>query len=155
MTSIFKFYVQKWLQSHVPHVRKIIFDSGDRSWLFVTWPWPWSVLSVSLILIFTIFTSPLRLLWSSFEQKLSILLTQGFVIRKRQNLNFDLTLTRDLRSINNFKYYAEKSRGELSSAVSPGLIRPLVPEIAGGGRSGPPPPPQTVVGTEIAQTVPG
>ena len=40
-----------------------------------------------------IFTSPLRLLWLSFKQKLSILPAQGFVIQKRQNLIFDLTLT--------------------------------------------------------------
>ena len=46
-----------------------------------------------------IFTSPLKLLWQSFEQKLSILPTLGFVIQKRQNLNFDLTFTRDLMLI--------------------------------------------------------
>ena len=40
-----------------------------------------------------IFTSPLRLLWLRFKQKLSILPAQGFVIQKRQNLIFDLTLT--------------------------------------------------------------
>ena len=48
-----------------------------------------------------IFTSPLKPLWPSFEQELSILPTLCFVIQKRQNLTFDLTLTHELRSILN------------------------------------------------------
>ena len=43
--------------------------------------------------------SPLRLFWLSFEQKLLILPSLGVIIQKRQNLTFDLTLTRELRSI--------------------------------------------------------
>ena len=69
----------------------------------------------------------------SLEQKLSILSAPGFVIQKRQNLNFDLTLTRDTRSILNLKYALGRSRGELSKVTSRGPIPPLVLEIAGGG----------------------
>ena len=47
-----------------------------------------------------------------------------------------------------------RSREELSNAASQGSI-PLVLEIAGGGSDPTPPPPQAVVGTEIAQAVPG
>ena len=43
-----------------------------------------------------IFTNILWSFWLSFGQELS---TLGFVIQKRQNLAYDLTLTRDLRSI--------------------------------------------------------
>ena len=46
-----------------------------------------------------IFTSPLRSLCLSFEQKLSISPALGFVIQKRQNLTVDLNLTRELTSI--------------------------------------------------------
>ena len=80
----------------------ILVTFRDLSWPDLD-PDPYLV-HMSLMLIFNIFTSPLRLLWSSCEQKISILPTLGFVIRKRQNLTFDLTLTRDLRSILKFKY---------------------------------------------------
>ena len=46
-----------------------------------------------------IFTSPLRSLWLSYEQKLSILLALGLIIQKSQKLTFDLTLTRESRSL--------------------------------------------------------
>ena len=69
--------------NHVPHARRIIFNSGDPSWPLVTWPWPWPVLSMALMLTGFVI-SPLRLFWPSFEQKLSILPTLGSVIQKRQ-----------------------------------------------------------------------
>ena len=71
-----------------------------------------------------IFASPLRLLWPRFEQKLSLLPALGFVIRKRQNLTFDLTLTRDSRSIFKSSVYLGKTFGELSNAASRGSIQP-------------------------------
>ena len=46
-----------------------------------------------------IFTSPLRSLWLSYQQKLSILLALALIIQKSQNLTFDLTLTRELTSL--------------------------------------------------------
>ena len=67
-------------------------------WSFVTWPWPWPVL-VRHLCSHGIFTTPLRLLWLIFEEKPSILPALGFIIQKRQNLTFDLTLTRKWRSI--------------------------------------------------------
>ena len=49
--------------------------------------------------IVPIFNSPSRSLWLSFEQKLSILPAPGVIIQERQNLTFDLTMTRELRLI--------------------------------------------------------
>ena len=74
---------------------QIFFYSGDLSWPVLD-PDPyleWHLCSQG------IFTSHLRLLWLSFEQKLSILPDLGCIIQKRPNLIFDLVLTRDLRSI--------------------------------------------------------
>ena len=36
--------------NHVPHTRKRIFDFGELSWPFVTWPWHWRVFSMTLML---------------------------------------------------------------------------------------------------------
>ena len=96
------------------------------------------------------FTSPLWLLWLSFKQKLSILLALGFIIQKRQNLTFGLTLTRELRSVLNLKYALGRSCGEHPNDAFRGSIRPLVFEIAGVGSD-----PPGGRGYENAQTVPG
>ena len=65
----------------------------------------------------------------------------GFIIQKRLNLNFDPTLTRDLRPILKSLVCFGRSRGELSNSASRGSIRSLVLEIARGGASIPPRPP--------------
>ena len=36
--------------NHVPHARKRILNFCDFSWPFVTWPWRWPILSMSLML---------------------------------------------------------------------------------------------------------
>ena len=80
---------------HVPHARKGIFDSGNLSRLL----WPdldpdpyllWQLCSQGIL------NSPLMSFWLSFEQKLLVLPTLGFIIQKRPNLTFDLTLTWEL-----------------------------------------------------------
>ena len=74
--------------NHVLHARKRIFDSGDL-------PWPsWPDLDPDPYLVWHlcsqgVFTGPLRLLWLSFEQTLSILPALGLVLQKRQNVTFD------------------------------------------------------------------
>ena len=83
--------------NHVPHARKRIFDSVDLSWPFVTWldPVPnlvWHFCSQD------IFTSPLRLLWPSFQQKLSIFPALGFVIQKRKIIDIWPDLDQRLRA---------------------------------------------------------
>ena len=81
--------------NHVSYPWKRIFYSGDLSWPDLDlYPYLERHLFSQ-----GIFNNPWRLLWLSFEQKLSILPALGFIIQKRQKLNFDLTLTRDLRSV--------------------------------------------------------
>ena len=83
--------------------KKILVNFRDLSWPDLD-PDPYSVWHLcSLVLIFT---SSLTLLLQSFDQKLSILPRQygyryclGFTINQRQNFTFELTLTRELRSI--------------------------------------------------------
>ena len=71
--------------NHVRHSRKIIFGTGDLSWpdldtylvchIFGTGDLSWSDLDTYLVCHTCskgIFTNPLRLLWLSYEQKLSI-----------------------------------------------------------------------------------
>ena len=77
-------------------------------WPFVTYrdlSWPdrdpdaylvWHLCSQNII------TSPFRLPWLSFEQKLSILPALGFIIQKWQSSTYDLTLTRELSSLLKF-----------------------------------------------------
>ena len=98
-------------------------------------------------------TSPLRLLWLSFEQKLWILPALGFIIQKGQNLTFDLTVIRDLKSILKSGVCFGETPWRAFERLLAGLDRPLVLDIAGGG--GIRPIHQTVVGTEKAQAVPG
>ena len=47
----------------------------------------------------TLFDLRLGSLWLSFEQKMTILPALGFIIPKRQNLTFGLTLTRELSAV--------------------------------------------------------
>ena len=86
--------------SHVSHVQKVFLILV--TFLDLCWPdldhdpcLVWHLCSQS------IFTRPLILLWLSVDQKLSILPALGFVIQKRKNMTFDLTLTTDVRSILN------------------------------------------------------
>ena len=97
MASIFELCVQKCLKMCRMPEKKILNLVTFRDLL-----WPdldpdpnlvWHLCSQRF------FSSPLMLLWVSFEQKQSILPVLGFIIQKYQNLTFDLTLTRNLRSI--------------------------------------------------------
>ena len=99
MASIFEFYVQKWpeIMCRLPKKEFLISVTlRDLSWpdLDANPYLVWHLCSQG------VFNSPLlRLLWLSFEQELSIFPAQGFIIQKCQNLTFDLTLTRNLRSV--------------------------------------------------------
>ena len=98
--------IAKWLRFFVhstcksDHVSCTVYPKKEFWfwWPFVTWPRPWPVL-VWHLCSQGILTIPLRSLWLSFEQKLSILPSPGFIIQKPQNFTFDLTLTRELSSI--------------------------------------------------------
>ena len=91
---------------------------------------------------------------AELEQKLSISPALVFVIKKHQNLTYDLTLTRELSTI--LKSYDSLRRfcGELSNVAARGSIRPLVLELGGGG-GGSDPRPMAAVSTEISLAVPG
>ena len=85
--------------NHVSHARKRIVYFCNLSWPDLD-PDPCLVWHLSLQ---GILNSPLRSLWPSFEQKLSISPALSFIIQKRQNLTFDLTLARESTSLIWFK----------------------------------------------------
>ena len=127
MSSICEF-TWKVTINHVSRARKsfflILVACHDLSWpdfdpdTFLVW----RLCSQS------IFNSPLTLLWLSLEQKPSILPVLGFIIQKRQNLTFDLTLTRNLRSILRRSWVRKRLRGaELPSAALGDKYYPLLP----------------------------
>ena len=48
----FDFWIlrEKVTINHVLRARKRIFDSAGPSWSFLTWPWPWLILGITLML---------------------------------------------------------------------------------------------------------
>ena len=94
-----------------------------------------------------------RLLWVSFEQKLAILPALGLIIQKRQNLTFDLTLTRNLMSILKFQVIFGENSWRAFEPRFAGFERHWFSKWQGGGADLPPS--QADVSTDIAQAVPG
>ena len=122
--------------NHVPHARKRIFDSGDLSWPDLD-PDPYLVWRLCS---HGIFTSPLRLLWPSFEQKTINITDPRF--RHTETSKFDSWPDLDPRLKVNLRILSMHWKDLVESFRTPprgASIRPLVLKITGGGVGSDPP----------------